>query len=265
MQSTGNFVGRSIKLSAGVQLGHHHLRRRNFFSVDLHVIHGNSAPVVDYGDGVVDVNGDVNLLRETSKRFVDGVVHDFVYQVMQPHLTVGADVHGWTLAYRLHAAKNFDGIGRVIAVASAIRRRDRSHFSVFCFGIYDGSINLFCGHSAPRKCPNLFFELDPAHAPGKRLENRLRPCFEGHRRGDFKLLKLLILRVIWRLLKLYHTGEVFETFSGTLNRLGKLALLAASDLISRADVGAVSVSLPAPRGSPSPSNQLILIKSCTSS
>jgi hypothetical protein len=42
------------------------------------------------------------------------------------------------------------------------------------------------------------------------------------RSGDFKLLKLLILRVIWRLLKLYHTGEVFETLSSALNRLGKL-------------------------------------------
>jgi hypothetical protein len=46
----------------------------------------------------------------------------------------------------------------------------------------------------------------------------------GRRSGDFKLLKLLILRVIWRLLKLYHTSEVFEGFSGTLNRVGKLDL-----------------------------------------
>ena len=50
--------------------------------------------------------------------------------------------------------------------------------------------------------------------------NRLKAAANG----DFKLLKLLILRVIWRLLKLYHTGEVFEAFPSAPNRLGKLDL-----------------------------------------
>ena len=38
VQSAGNLVGGRIKFSAGVQRGHHHLRRGNFLAVDHHVV-----------------------------------------------------------------------------------------------------------------------------------------------------------------------------------------------------------------------------------
>ena len=50
MQSARNLVGRSIKLAAGVQLGHDHLRRRHFFAIDFHVVDRNAATVIDYSD-----------------------------------------------------------------------------------------------------------------------------------------------------------------------------------------------------------------------
>jgi hypothetical protein len=62
MQSSGNFVGVTVELSASVQCGHHDLRGRNFFAVDVHVVHRNAAPVIDYGDGVIEVNGDIDLV-----------------------------------------------------------------------------------------------------------------------------------------------------------------------------------------------------------
>ena len=125
MQSAGNFVGGRIKFSAGVQRGHHHLRRGNFLAVDHHVVDGNAAPVVDHRDRVVEVNRDFNLGGESGERFVDGIVDHFVHQVMQTKFARRPDVHGGTLAHRFHAAQHLDGIGVVVAVAAvacAVRR-----------------------------------------------------------------------------------------------------------------------------------------------
>src|SRR5579862_3600785 len=76
--------------------------------------------------------------------------------MVQAEFASRADIHGWTLAHRLHATEDFNGIRVVIAARASIASVNRSHFSVFCCGICDGSIDLFGGHSAPRKCPNLF-------------------------------------------------------------------------------------------------------------
>ena len=116
VQSAGNFVGRAVELSARVQHGHHDLRRRHSLAVHVHLVDRNAAAVVDDGDGVVDVDGDVDAIGKSGQRFVNRVVHDFVDEVMQSHLAGRADVHRGTLAHRFHAAENFDGIGGVLAV-----------------------------------------------------------------------------------------------------------------------------------------------------
>ena len=61
VQAARNFVALGIELAAGVQLGHHHLRRRDAFFL-VHV-HWNAAAVVDHGYGIVDVDGDVDSCR----------------------------------------------------------------------------------------------------------------------------------------------------------------------------------------------------------
>src|ERR1700740_1414320 len=73
--------------------------------------------------------------------------------MVQAQFAGGSDVHCRTLANRLHAAEHFNRISVVVAVAVRVRTVNRSHRPVFCFGLCDGSINLFGGHSAPRKCP----------------------------------------------------------------------------------------------------------------
>ena len=83
VQTAGNLVGRRIEFSAGVQLGHHDLRGRDFLAIDVHVVDGNAAAVVDDSDGVVDVDGDVDLVGVSGERFVDRVVDDFVDQMVQ--------------------------------------------------------------------------------------------------------------------------------------------------------------------------------------
>ena len=91
MQPARDLVGRRIELAAGVQLGHDNLGRRNSFLMD---VYWNAAPVVDNGDGVVDVNCDGDLGAVAGQGFVDGVIDNFVNQVVQAHLAGGADIHG---------------------------------------------------------------------------------------------------------------------------------------------------------------------------
>ncbi len=145
VQSAGNFVRVAVEFSAGVQRGHHHLRGGNFFAVDVHRVDGNAAAVVDHGDGIVDVNGDFDLVGVTRERLVDGVVDDFIHQMMQPEFAGRADVHRGTFAHRFHAAQNFDGVRGVVAVTPVNRRGG----CVFCFSFSYGRVDFFGRHSAP--------------------------------------------------------------------------------------------------------------------
>jgi hypothetical protein len=63
VQAAGDLVGGGVELAAGVQLGQHHLHGRHLLAVgQIHHVHGNAAAVVDHGDGVVDVDGDIDFL-----------------------------------------------------------------------------------------------------------------------------------------------------------------------------------------------------------
>ncbi len=53
----------------------------------------NAAAVVNDGDGVVDVDGDFDV-RGVAGQGLDGVVDDFVDEMMESHFPRGADVHG---------------------------------------------------------------------------------------------------------------------------------------------------------------------------
>ena len=81
----------------------------------------------------------------TRQGFVDGVVDDFVDEVMESDFAGRADVHGGALADRFHAAEDFDGVGIVIAVSV-------SAVLVLRVGVLDVGelgIQFFGGHSSP--------------------------------------------------------------------------------------------------------------------
>ena len=179
-----------------MQLGHHDLRGGNFFAVDVHVVDGNAAAVVDHGDGVIEVDGDFDLVGVTGERFVDRVVHDFVHQVVQTHFAGRADVHGGTFAHRFHAAENFDGVGGVVSVAAV----DGGELSVFCLSFVDGS-DFFRGHSAPWRMPDL--------SPGRRAFPMPWNCL--------KLLKLLTLTASELYLIVPREATFFDPRTGPVN------------------------------------------------
>src|SRR5690242_15791873 len=144
-----------------MQLGHHHLGSRDLLAIDVHSVHGNAATVVDDGNGVVQVNGDFDLVSMTCERFVHRVVHHFVDQMVQSHLTGGTYIHRGTFADGFHAAEDCDGVGVVVAVASGYSRK----LSVFILCFVDGS-NFFRSHSAPWKGPGVGLSRRPFRCPG---------------------------------------------------------------------------------------------------
>ena len=133
MKSAGNFVIGVIKLSSGMQLGQHHLRGRNFLAIDHHVVHGNSASVIDHGDGIIDVDCHIDLSGISCQRFIHGVVNNFINQMVKSHLSVGADIHSGAQAYRFHALKHFYIVCSVVAVSVAA--------GLFAFVLF---CHLFC-------------------------------------------------------------------------------------------------------------------------
>jgi hypothetical protein len=120
VQTAGDLVVGGVELAAGVQLGEDDLDGGHPFAVGDHVVDRNAAAVIDDGDGVVDVDGDIDARGVSAERLVDRVVDDLVDQVVQAHLAGGADVHGRTQADRSQAFEHGDILG---GVASALLRR----------------------------------------------------------------------------------------------------------------------------------------------
>ena len=112
VQAAGNLVRILVELSAGVQLRHDDLRRRNaLLVVDAG---GDAASVVGDGAGAVGVQSRGDQRRVAGERLVDGVVDDLIDHVVQAGAVVGvADIHARALAHRVETAQNLDGAGAI--------------------------------------------------------------------------------------------------------------------------------------------------------
>ena len=125
VQAAGDLVGGGVEFAAGVELGEHDLDGGHLLAVgEIHHVDGNAAAVIDDGDGVVDVDDDVDLFAIAGEGLVDGVVDDLVDEMVQAHLAGGADVHGGTQAHGLEAFEDLDvfaGVAAVVAVFAGER------------------------------------------------------------------------------------------------------------------------------------------------
>jgi hypothetical protein len=55
------------------------------------------------------MDGDHNVTTVTSERFVDCVIHDLEYHVMQTGTVIGiADIHARAFAYRIKSFQDFN-------------------------------------------------------------------------------------------------------------------------------------------------------------
>jgi hypothetical protein len=112
VETAGDLVGVLVELAAGVQHGQRQLDAGDpLRGVD---VHREPAPVVDHGDRVVRVDGDVHAVGVTRECLVDRVVHHLVHQVVEAPRTGGADVHARPLANRLQALEDLDLPGRIL-------------------------------------------------------------------------------------------------------------------------------------------------------
>src|SRR5207245_4311071 len=88
VQAARDLVGLVVELAARVQLGEHDLRR-------VHAGHGrvgtagDAAAVVDDGDRVVDVDGDVDLRAVSGQGLVHRIVDHLVDEMVEPGLARG--------------------------------------------------------------------------------------------------------------------------------------------------------------------------------
>src|SRR3974390_1283245 len=138
VQSARYLVGLAVKLTSGVQNGHDDFRRRTLLG-GVHVDR-NAAAVVDDGNGVVGMNRDVDLVGKARHRFVNGIVDNFPYEVVQTHFAGRADVHGRTQAHSFETAKHLNGFGVVLM----------AHFSrhgFFVAHVLSLAANRPCGRS----------------------------------------------------------------------------------------------------------------------
>ena len=163
VQAAGNFVGVAIEFSAGVQHGHHDFGGGLFFR-GVHV-HGNAAAVVDHGDAVVVVHGDVDFVAVAGHGFVDGVVDDFPDEMVQAHFAGGTDVHRGALADGFEAAENFDG-SSVVLVPRALCGRILFITHESCVSSVAGRKATWSsiGKAVARICSTLALPIGPALA-----------------------------------------------------------------------------------------------------
>ena len=114
MQTAGYLISPAAEFSAGMEHGIHHLKGGPpGLRLD---IYGNAAAVVCHGDGIalVDLHGNIGAIARQG--FVNGVVHDFIDQMMQTAFRRGADIHPRTLTYSLQSFEHLN-LGGIVFVA----------------------------------------------------------------------------------------------------------------------------------------------------
>ena len=101
VKSSGIFVAVTAEFAACVQNGVDHLQRGNaHFGVDAT---RDTATVILYGYTVIRVKRDLNTLTAARQCFVDGVIDNFIYQMVQTACRGRPDIHTRSLTDGLQA------------------------------------------------------------------------------------------------------------------------------------------------------------------
>ena len=111
VQTAGNFVRVLVEFSTGVQHRHRHLDARHPFGL-VHVDRNTTTVILD-GDRIVEMDRHVDLGREACQRLVDGVVDDFVDEMVQTARGRRTDVHARAHANGFEPLEGRDVVGAV--------------------------------------------------------------------------------------------------------------------------------------------------------
>ena len=80
-------------------------RRSSGLFVDSH---GNTTTVIHNRNGIIFIDGDINLRTKTGQCFIHGIVHYLIHQMMQSAGRNAADIHTRTLSYRFQTFQNLN-------------------------------------------------------------------------------------------------------------------------------------------------------------
>nr|P21562.1 RecName: Full=Uncharacterized 80.2 kDa protein in the 5'region of gyrA and gyrB; AltName: Full=ORF 4 [Haloferax lucentense DSM 14919]pir/D39135/ hypothetical protein 4 (gyrB region) - Haloferax sp [Haloferax sp.]AAB09604.1 ORF4 [Haloferax lucentense DSM 14919] len=120
VEAAGDLVGLVVELPAGVEDGHDDLQRG---SVVLFVrTYRNPAAVVGDADRAVLVEGDLDGVAVARERLVDGVVDDFVDEVVESARIGGPDVHRRTLSNGFKPFEDLNLSGPVLVILRHLNR-----------------------------------------------------------------------------------------------------------------------------------------------
>lgn len=133
MKSAGYLIGVFVEFAAGVKYG-----KDNFegaFALFGHDVYGDAASVVLNGYAAVLIDGDADVFAVAGKGFVDGVIYDFVDEVMQSTGVGASNVHCRPFA---DGGKSFENgnVGGIIVICHGV-------FGLLFPGVSDARFSIF--------------------------------------------------------------------------------------------------------------------------
>ena len=66
-------------------------------------INRNTAAIIHYGNTVIRINGNFNRIAKTRQRFINTVIYNFRYQMMQTAAGNTANIHTGAFPYRFQS------------------------------------------------------------------------------------------------------------------------------------------------------------------
>ena len=116
VQTASHFVAGILaaKLAAGMQHGIHDRDSRDAqFGLDIH--RDTAAVITDFND-IARLDGHFNMGAVPGQSFIDGVIHDFINQMMQTGRACGTDIHAGALAHSFQPFQDLDLRAAVLMV-----------------------------------------------------------------------------------------------------------------------------------------------------
>ena len=145
VQAARYFIASAAEFSAGMQNGEY----------DFHRVHArlvidtcrNTAPVIRNRNGFIFIDGHFDVRAETGQRFIDGVIHNFIDQMVESSGRSRADIHTGTLSDCFQTFQNLNIIGCIVAdlggIFNIIIRHICLFFRTLSPGIFENSIHIF--------------------------------------------------------------------------------------------------------------------------
>ena len=112
MKTAGYFITAISELTTCVKDGKYNLYcRKSCFFLD---IYRNSTSIINYGNGIVRINGHINGIAVSCQRLIHCVIYDLINQMMESAGRCAANIHTWALSYRLKSFQNLNLICSVL-------------------------------------------------------------------------------------------------------------------------------------------------------